>query len=72
MFVFSHLLRFEHSSLCPESDLIAPGQAVHLHQLTLRVQHQLSEGEELRGQGALGKVSVRIHELPQLFQSLNE
>lgn len=35
------------------ADLVASRQAVHLHQLTLSVQDQLCEGEQLGGQRAL-------------------
>ena len=52
--------------------LIAPGQAVHLHQLALGVQHQLSEGEQLRGKGAFREVSLGIGGLPELPQCLGE
>lgn len=34
------------------TDLISSRESVHLHQLTLCIQNQLSEGEQLRGRGA--------------------
>ncbi len=37
-----------------KTDLVAPWQSVHLHQLTLGVKNQLCEGEQLRWKGAFG------------------
>lgn len=37
-----------------KTDLVAPWQSVHLHQLALGVKNQLCEGEQLRGEGAFG------------------
>ncbi|TNN86771.1 hypothetical protein EYF80_002954 [Liparis tanakae] len=39
-----------------KTDLVAPRQSVHLQQLTLGIENQLCEGEQLRGEGALGRV----------------
>lgn len=42
------------------TDLIATWQSVHLHQLTLGVQHQLGEGQQLRGKRAFGDKCMRL------------
>lgn len=54
------------------TDLVAPWQTVHLHQLTLGIQNQLCEGEQLRRKRALGQVGVGLGRVPQLLQSLGK
>lgn len=46
------------------SDLIAPWQSVHLHQLTLSIQNQLREGEQLRRGGTFWQVGVSLGGMP--------
>lgn len=54
------------------SDLIAPWQSVHLHQLTLSIQNQLREGEQLRRGGTFWQVGVSLGGMPQFFESLRK
>lgn len=54
------------------SHLIASWQSVHLHQLTLSIQNQLGEGEQLRRGGTLWQVGVSLGGVPQLFESLGK
>lgn len=55
-----------------QTDLVATWQSVHLHQLTLRIKHQLSEGEQLRGEGDFGEVGVDLAGVPKLLQRLED
>lgn len=54
------------------SDLIAPWQSVHLHQLTLSIQNQLCEGEQLRGGRTFWQVGISLGGMPKFFESLGK
>lgn len=54
------------------SDLIAPWQSVHLHQLTLGIKNQLCEGEQLRGGRTFWQVGISLGGMPQFFESLGK
>lgn len=50
-----------------ETDLVASWQSVHLNQLTLGIQNQLCEGEQLRGKRAFGNVGIGLGRVPKLL-----
>lgn len=52
------------------SDLIAPWQSVHLYQLSLSIQNQLCEGEQLGRGRAFWQVGISLRGMPQFFESL--
>lgn len=54
------------------SDLIAPWQSVHLHQLTLSIENQLCEGEQLRWGRTFWQVGISVGGMPQFFESLGK
>lgn len=54
------------------SDLIAPWQSVHLHQLTLSIENQLCEGEQLRRGRTFGQVGISMGGMPEFFESLGK